>query len=77
MSIAPEDPSTHAGKMYDQYLLGLSANAKSVVATMQRHSPNRIIHFGLMTRESDPVKLIANANAPFGILPIRASASEE
>ena len=66
--MAPEEPRTSAGKMKDQYFSGLSANAKSVVAMMHRASPNSMFHFGLTMVDKDPVKLIANASAPLGIL---------
>ena len=35
---------------------------------MHMPSPKRMIHFELRTRESEPVKLIANASTPIGSL---------
>lgn len=66
--MAPAEPRTNAGNTKDQYLPGLSANARRIVATIKMLSAKRIIHLELMTRDSDPVKLIANASTPIGIM---------
>lgn len=35
---------------------------------MHKNRPVRIIHLGLMIRESGPVKLVAKATMPIGVL---------
>lgn len=67
-SIAPPEPRTNAGKMSGQYLLGLSANARRIVAMSIIASAARMSHFELMTREREPVKDIENARTPIGIM---------
>ena len=66
--MAPAEPIVNAGNTNDQYLSGPSAKTSKSVAIITSNCPVIIIHFGLMTLDRAPVKLIANAIAPMGSL---------
>ena len=68
VNIAPALPSTNPGKTNPQYLPGASAHANNTVAPTNNVSAPRMIHFELTTRDNAPVKLIANARTPMGIM---------
>lgn len=68
VNIVPAEPRTNAGKTNDQYLCGVSANTRRIVAMMMRTWPARMIHFELKILDSGPVKLTAKARTPIGML---------
>ena len=59
---------TNAGNTSVQYLLAVSAKANSTVPMIISNCPLRMIHLGLISLDSGPVKLMANASMPRGIL---------
>lgn len=61
VSCIPAEPITKAGKTRLQYVSGVLANGRRMVATIDMHRPRTMNHFGNITRESGPVKVMASA----------------
>ena len=64
----PADPITKAGKTKRQYVSGVLAKGRRAVATIDMHNPSMMNHFGTITRESEPVNVMAKAERLRGTL---------